>query len=63
MELEMEMTQEVIQELMAFLDSSLTSYHAVEGIQNALLQEGFTALSEKKRWALEKGGSYYSNHD
>ena len=35
MELEMEMTQEVIQELMAFLDSSLTSYQAVEGIQNA----------------------------
>lgn len=54
-EIEMEMTQE----LMAFLDSSLTSYHAVEGIQNALLQEGFTALSEKKRWALEKGGSYF----
>ena len=51
--------QESIQELMAFLDYSVTSYHAVEMLQNTLRQEGFTALSEKKRWTLDKGGSYY----
>ncbi|MDE7183364.1 MAG: M18 family aminopeptidase [Lachnospiraceae bacterium] len=53
------MTEETIQELMAFLDSSVTSYHAVETIQNTLIQEGFTALSEKKIWTLDQGGSYF----
>ncbi|MDE6362681.1 MAG: M18 family aminopeptidase, partial [Lachnospiraceae bacterium] len=55
----MDMTEETIQELMAFLDSSVTSYHAVETIQNTLIQEGFTALSEKKIWTLDQGGSYF----
>ncbi len=55
----MEMTEGLIQELMNFLDSSLTSYHAVENIEKTLLQAVFTALSEKKLWTLDQGGSYF----
>ncbi len=55
----MEMTEGLIQELMNFLDSSLTSYHAVENIEKTLLQAAFTALSEKKLWTLDQGGSYF----
>lgn len=44
---------------MEFLDSSLTSYHAVDNIRRVLLQEGFTELSEKKIWLLEQGGDYF----
>lgn len=55
----MERMNETINELMEFLDSSPTSYHAVENMRNVLSQEGFTALSEKKLWSLEKGKSYF----
>lgn len=55
----MEMTEGLIQELMNFLDSSLTSYHAVENIEKTLLQAAFTALSEKKLWTLDQGGNYF----
>lgn len=50
---------ENIKQLMAFLDDSPTSYQAVDNICKRLIQEGFTALSEKNAWQLEKGGCYY----
>lgn len=50
---------EYVSELMKFLDSSLTSYHAVQNIKNALLNKGFTELSEKEVWTLEMGGNYF----
>lgn len=55
----MEHIQKNIKELMEFLDSSPTSYHAVDNIRKILLQEGFAALSEKELWSLEKGGNYF----
>lgn len=48
-----------IKELMAFLDDSLTSYHAVYNIRKELLQEGFAELSEKEVWTLKEGGRYF----
>lgn len=48
-----------IDQLMAFLDSSLTSYHAVENIRKELLRANFVELSEREVWALEKGGDYF----
>lgn len=48
-----------IEGLMAFLDNSLTSYHAVDNIRRELLQKGFTELSEKKVWSLEAGGDHF----
>ncbi len=49
-----------VRELMEFLDSSLTSYHAVDNIRKTLTQEGFTQLSEKKPWSLTQGGKYFA---
>jgi len=57
--MKMENRKESIKEMMTFLDNSLTSYHAVDNIRKILLQEGFTALSEKKIWLLEKGKQYF----
>lgn len=48
-----------IEELMRFLDSSLTCYHAVCEVEKRLLEAGFTRLSEKTAWALESGRGYY----
>lgn len=44
---------------MGFIDSSLTSYHAVCNIRDALLGEGFAELSEQSIWSLEAGGKYF----
>ena len=49
----------VIEELMGFLDSSLTCYHAVCEVEKRLLQAGFTRLSERKAWELGKGPGNY----
>lgn len=51
--------KENVEELMDFLDSSPTSYHAVDNMRRALLQKGFTELSEKQIWSLERGGDYF----
>lgn len=48
-----------IEDIMTFLDSSLTGYHTAGNIRGALLQEGFIELSEKKLWSLEQGGKYF----
>ncbi len=50
---------EDIKELMEFLDSSLTSYHAVDNIRKVLLQGGFIELSEKKIWSIQQGENYF----
>ena len=46
--------------LQDFISTSPTAFHAAESIRQALLQEGFTELSEADRWDLEKGGSYFT---
>lgn len=48
-----------MQEMMQFLDNSLTSYHAVYEVRKQLEKAGFEELSEKKLWNLEPGKSYY----
>lgn len=50
---------EMIGELMSFLDSALTCYHAVCEVEKRLLEAGFTRLSEKTAWTLESGRGYY----
>lgn len=59
----MEKTSEImhtaVRELMDFLDSALTCYHAVCEVEKRLLDAGFTRLSEKNVWELERGRSYY----
>lgn len=48
-----------MQELMQFLDNSITSYHAVCEVEKKLQKAGFHKLNEKKIWQLEPGSAYY----
>lgn len=48
-----------MQELMQFLDNSLTSYHTVCEAKKKLKKAGFEQLSEKNLWNLERGKAYY----
>lgn len=49
----------VLQNLMTYLDKSVTCYQAVEEVCKRLDANGFIALSEKQLWTLEKGKAYY----
>ncbi len=49
--------------LIEFLQTSYTAYHAVENAKKLLLDNGFTALSERKDWNLTIGGKYFVERD
>ncbi|MCI8270457.1 MAG: M18 family aminopeptidase [Lachnospiraceae bacterium] len=51
--------QEINRELLDFLDSSPTSFHAVANMEELLRQAGFNRLLEGEVWKLQKGGGYY----
>ncbi|MBE5877521.1 MAG: M18 family aminopeptidase [Lachnospiraceae bacterium] len=54
------MSREInVQELMEYLDNSVTCYQAVEEACRQLEEKGFEQLSEKELWKLQKGGAYY----
>lgn len=56
--------QETNQELLDFLDSSPTSFHAVANMEKMLKQAGFERLLEGKTWNLqEKTGYYVTRND
>lgn len=59
MEQDWNIDMEVIGELMRFLDSSITCYHAVCEVEKRLQEAGFTRLSEKSAWTLAGGRGYY----
>ncbi len=48
-----------MQNLIDFLNTSYTSYQAVENAKALLLKNGFTELFETERWELKKGGKYF----
>ena len=48
-----------INELLSFIDSSPTAFHAVSNIADLLDKEGFKKLSESEPWDIKKGGKYY----
>ena len=45
-------------ELLDFLESSPTAFHAVAALKSMLLDSGFTALSEEEQWDLAEGHNY-----
>lgn len=47
------------QQLIGFLDTSPTPWHAVESMKKMLAESGFEALDEKEEWHLESGKGYY----
>lgn len=50
----------VASDLLAYLNASVTEFHAVEEARQRLLAAGFTQLSERQGWdGLQKGGRYF----
>ncbi len=49
----------VMRDLLDFLSTSYTAYHAVENAKTLLLNGGFEALSETEDWELQDGGKYF----
>lgn len=47
------------EECLAFIDKSVSCFHAVENIEEKLKEEGFTELKEKESWEIVSGGRYY----
>lgn len=50
---------EIIKDLLAFLDGSSSRFQASWQIKNRLQKAGFAELSEKSSFKLKKGGKYY----
>ena len=48
-----------ISALKAFLDASVSTYHAVDALANTLTGAGYTRLSEGENWNLIPGGKYF----
>ena len=45
--------------LLTYIERSPSPFHAIEAAKNMLIQAGFVEVSEKEKWELEKGGSYF----
>ena len=52
-----------VQELLDFIDTSPSPWHAVATMEQALQAAAFSRLSEKQSWQLETGGRYYVIRD
>lgn len=48
-----------IKGLIEFLKASVSAFHAVKNLCDALDASGYQRLEEGKRWTLERGGRYY----
>ena len=48
-----------IKELVKFLDSAHSAYHAADYLAQTLEDAGYSRLSEGKHWELQAGGKYY----
>ena len=51
--------QAFAQELLTFLNASVTEFHAAEEATKRLLAAGFTQLSERQAWSVQAGGRYF----
>ncbi len=50
---------DTVNELLSFIKSSPTCFHAVNTIKKELLAQGYTELLETEDWKLELGGKYF----
>lgn len=51
---------EISKELLEFIDSSKSMFHAVFTMKKYYDEKGFKYLKENSKWELEKGGKYYT---
>ena len=47
------------QNLLEFIDSSSTSFHAVENLRNELVEQNYQELKEEETWSLQSEGKYF----
>ena len=45
--------------LIQFLSSSPTAWHAVDTVKNTLTENGYTELKESEKWQIEPCGKYF----
>lgn len=50
---------ELSEDLLSFIESSPTAFHAVKEVESRLKNKGFSRLEEQDSWKLEEGGHYY----
>jgi aspartyl aminopeptidase len=55
--------QQFNSELLSFLDSSPSPFHAVQSMSKMLTNAGFSALDEKKSWILAPGKYFVTRND
>ncbi len=53
------MTQTINEQLVTFLNESMTCFHAVHNMKQRLLKENYIELSEGTTWNLEEGKGYF----
>lgn len=51
--------RKVVKELLSFIESSPTAFHAVDSMKKMLEMEGYQQLLESREWELTEGGKYY----
>lgn len=52
--------EKINRELLDFIDGSPSPYHAVENARRILIDNGYSEISERDKWNLEKGGKYFT---
>ena len=53
------MSKEITREMLRFIETSPTPYHAVANMAAKLEEAGFRRLYEEEKWDLEPEGRYY----
>lgn len=53
------MYREKSEQLLAFLEKSPSSFHAIYNMKQELLEHGFEELRESRTWELRAGGNYF----
>ena len=53
---------DILKDLMDFLDSSVTMFHAINECEKVLQKSGFTYLPENEKWNINKG-KYYTKRN
>ena len=56
---DMQEYRKINEELLAFIDNSPGSFHAVKNLSDMLVSAGYTRLGEDEEWKLEEGKGYF----
>lgn len=53
------MMQNVVEDMLSFIDNNPTAYHTCDSVRRMLLDAGFEELLESKKWDVKAGGDYF----